>query len=139
MRKKQRQLLTQEEEEKQRLKSCIFCFIILIVAISGYMYEGVFTYHPDKSLVPNFLDYVYKTNYIDDTNTYGDYHTPIPVTKYDIKPNMVWTGWMLMIMLFTPLFIILLTGVKTEKITKEKISIHLNMIKKYYEEEKKLF
>jgi len=98
--------------------------------MSGYMYEGVFTYHPDKSLVPNIINLITGENIIiDDANCYPNTGVPLPVTPYDIKPNLVWSGWMLMLALFIPLFIISVTGVKVEKITKEKIRLKINEIK----------
>jgi hypothetical protein len=107
------------------------------------MYES-YTYHPYNSLVPNIINLIFNKEIIPDDNT-------MFMSEYYIKPmknetmneyinrvpsdlrieNKIWGGWLYMIIMFLPLFIISILGLKVEKIDKEKIKRFMVYAKKY--------
>lgn len=130
-------------QEQERLFSVIFSFAVLCVGIFGYMYDNYTD--PDNPLVPNLLNIILGFDLIPDEepmfieNYYiknqsmnpiyvdGHYRVVFDVSKQ--KDNKVSGIWLYMLMCFTPLFIIGLTGVKIEKIDKKKIRKLLNEFK----------
>jgi hypothetical protein len=106
------------------------------------MYES-YTYHPYNSLVPNilnlisqkilhydimpsdqpmFMEWYYMKPYKNES--LNDYCKRVPVNLR--LENKIWGGWLYMIFLFLPLFIIQLLNLKVEKIKKEKIKKMVN-------------
>lgn len=97
-----------------------------------------YTYHPYNSLVPNigniisrrfigydiipdeqpmFLSDYYVKPFVGESQ--GDYFNRVPV---DLRlENKIWGGWLYMIVMFLPLFIISLLGLHVDKIDKKKI------------------
>jgi hypothetical protein len=131
--------MTSKERENERKKACVFCFVVICVAMCGYMYEGVFTYHPFNSIIPNPINLIAGRQIIPDepdmflsdyyikpyhNESMNDYINRVP-TQYRLD-NKMWGGWMYLFMMFIPLFIISVVGARVEKIDKHKIISHLH-------------
>ena len=113
----------------------------------GYIYEGVYTYHPYNSLVPSIANIISKRflhyDIIPDENSMflSDYYIK-PYKNETMKEytnrvpsdhrleNKIWGGWLYMIIMFLPIFIISISGLKVEKITKKKIKYIIINIRK---------
>ena len=143
-RKKRKLSLTPEKREQERVKGCIFAFIILITGTYCYIYDSYTDYeHP---LVPNLLNLITGQNIIPDEQPMflQDYYIKNQSMKdivyidghytvlYDISKqpeNKISGMFLYMIILFLPLFIIILGNFKVKKLSVYRVKLFFKQIK----------